>query len=421
MKAPDLRAGMWRVLCCMLLLALLLIASIAPVHAAPVQITGTFVGTDVGRDVTYTFAGKVQTHWAGSLFFDVDNGPRVHVFCIQIQVAVRRGDRYRSDGSVTKLVDGCKILYLLVKYPASTATTPDEGAARQLAIWVFSDQLDPNTITDPAVRSRTIALVNEAKAGQCPAQRIEAPNLTITPPNASAVVGQAVNYTVQAGPQDAGATATVTVTGPATLANGQQQGKVVLDAQGAAPFAVSINGVGNVTVQVTLPYRLSAGIVLSQLDPNVKTQRLVDAGNLDRVATAVAHVSVTAPTAVITPTAAPAPQPSPTPPPPPPPPPTHRPSKPKPTQTPEAAPVAEQPTAIAEQPTETATIDTSATATANQPTSAQPVSPPAGGAPQPVQLPNTGDSTDSTPGIVLGIVAVLFAGGWRLRRRGQRS
>ena len=109
---------------CLLLIAAVLAALITPVQAAPIQITGTFRGQDVGRFVTYTFAGATTTSWAGSLLLDIDNGPTVPVFCIQIQVAVRTGDRYKNDGPVQALPGGCQISYLLVHYPASTATTP---------------------------------------------------------------------------------------------------------------------------------------------------------------------------------------------------------------------------------------------------------------------------------------------------------
>ena len=48
---------------------------------------------------------------------------------------MRSGDRYRSDGAVIALPNGCQIRYLLDAYPASTAKDADEAAARQMAIW----------------------------------------------------------------------------------------------------------------------------------------------------------------------------------------------------------------------------------------------------------------------------------------------
>jgi LPXTG-motif cell wall-anchored protein len=402
---------------CLLLIAVVLAAWIASVQAAPIQITGTFRGQDVGRPVTYTYAGTTTTNWAGSLLLDIDNGPTVPVFCIQILVPVRAGDRYRNDGPVKALQGGCQIQYLLEHYPASTANTPDEAAARQMAIWVFSDNLDPTTITDAVVRDRTIALASEAQLGQCPSQRTDPPDLTLAPPTASATVGQSVTYTVQAGAQDAGASVSLTVTGPATFADGQQQGGVTLDAQGAATFQVQIAGPGDVTVNASLPYQLKGGVVFSQLDPNVQTQRLVIAGTLDRIATAAAQLSAVAPTAtpttMATPTAVPAPQPTEKPAPTP----TRRPSRPRST----AQPITVTPTA--EQPTESlpAVIEATAMpAPTEQPTQIAPEQAAGAAAGRPESLPNTGGSTGIGPGIIGGLVAVLLIGGWLLRKRGAR-
>jgi LPXTG-motif cell wall-anchored protein len=89
--------------------------------------------------------GKPLNDWAGTLKFKLDSGADLLVFCIQIDVRVRSGARYRGDGPVLALPNGCKIRYLLDKYPASSAYFADEAAARQLAIWVFSDDVDPTT------------------------------------------------------------------------------------------------------------------------------------------------------------------------------------------------------------------------------------------------------------------------------------
>ena len=136
---------------------------LAPGVAQAQTLTGTFVGKSIGREVAFQHQGKAHNDWAGVLKLKIDNGPEVPVFCIQIQVRVRAGDRYRSDGAVLALPNGCQIRYLLDKYPASSANNADEAAARQLAIWVFSDGVDPATIEDTKIRDRAIALVNEAK------------------------------------------------------------------------------------------------------------------------------------------------------------------------------------------------------------------------------------------------------------------
>ncbi|HJZ50202.1 MAG TPA: hypothetical protein VKE41_23690, partial [Roseiflexaceae bacterium] len=123
----------WRAAC--VALAILLMTS--TVFAAQ-PLTGTFKGIVIGRYVTFTTPQKKSvTDWAGVLSLQLDRdrpgdglGPLVPVFCIEVNVLVRGGDRYKSDGPVTALHGGCQIRYLLDRYPASTATTADEAAAR---------------------------------------------------------------------------------------------------------------------------------------------------------------------------------------------------------------------------------------------------------------------------------------------------
>src|SRR4051812_30483883 len=72
-------------------------------------LTGTFVGKVIGREVAFQYKGKAQNDWAGVLQLKLDDGPELSVFCIQIEVRVRSGDRYRSDGPVLSLPNGCQI------------------------------------------------------------------------------------------------------------------------------------------------------------------------------------------------------------------------------------------------------------------------------------------------------------------------
>jgi LPXTG-motif cell wall-anchored protein len=283
----------WRALLCVLALLCLSMPSLA----FGKSLNGTFLGKGTGRDVAFNHHGKPLSDWAGTLKFKLDSGEQLLVFCIQIDVRVSTGNRYRSDGPVLALPNGCKIRYLLDAYPAASAKDADEAAARQLAIWVFSDNVDPMTIEDTNVRDRTIALVTDATGKPCPKRRTEAPDLTIEPASASAAAGQVVAYTVRASPDDAGHAMTVSVGGPAVFADatganaGLQQQQVTLDGQSAATFWVLITGAGQIDVAVALPYRLEAGTVYSQIDDSHPTQRLVMAESLDLVANASAQIS----------------------------------------------------------------------------------------------------------------------------------
>jgi LPXTG-motif cell wall-anchored protein len=404
----------WRALLCVLALVCLGM----PLVAYGKSLNGTLLGKGTGRDVAFNHHGKPLSDWAGTLKFRLDSGEQLLVFCIQIDVRVSTGDRYRSDGAVLVLPNGCKIRYLLDTYPASSAQDAEEAAARQLAIWVFSDNVDPLTIQDAKVRDRTIALVNEAIRKPCPNRRAEAPDLTIEPTTTSAAAGQVVAYTVRASPADAGHSVTVSVGGPAVLAaaNGAsaslQQQQVILDGQSAATFWVLITGAGQINVAVALPYRLEAGTVYSQIDDSHPTQRLVMAESLDLVEKASALLSGVAGAPLLTtpteqtkaPTA------------PPPPPPTRRPSgnhkTPVPTEQPtEAVVVAE---AVGATPVLAAEA-TALPAPTSAPAGAAAVTAPAM---RPAQLPNTGGQASST-WLVLAIAGLLLSVGWIVRRHSQ--
>jgi LPXTG-motif cell wall-anchored protein len=415
---------------------LLAIGILAPGLAQAQALTGTFVGKSTGREVAFQHQGKSHNDWAGVLRLKIDNGPEVPVFCIQIQVRVRTGDRYRSDGAVLALPNGCQIRYLLDKYPASTANTADEAAARQLAIWVFSDGVDPTTIEDANVRDRATALVNEAKLGTCPARRTAAPNLTLAPPTATSATGQTVAYSVQAGAEDAGQSVTITVTGPAALSDangafaGGQQQQVTLDAQGLAKFWVTGTGAGAATVRVDLPYKLGAGTVFSHLDSGAPTQRLVLAETRALVASATGQLALAAPAPQPPPTEQPTAVPTqvaaqPTAPPPPPPPPTRRPARrtatPTPAEQPTETVISEtQATAIPSPPADTTATLAAAPAAGDQtpPSDQAATGAPAGGAaqPRPSSLPNTGSPSASMGWLLVLSVGLLALGGWLSRR-----
>jgi hypothetical protein len=421
----------------------------APVLALAQPLTGTFVGAGVGRKVAFSQNGKSRNDFAGVLRLKLDNGPEIPVFCIQIDVQVSRGNRYRSDGPVLALPNGCKIRYLLDHYPASTAKTADEAAARQLAIWVFSDGLDPATIQDATIRDRATALVADAAGKPCPLRNTSAPDLAIDPPTAAAAAGQLVAYTIRSEPAQAGHTVTVAVSGPAVISDaqgtntGQQQQQLALDAQGTLGIWILSTGAGQSTISVSLPYVIEAGTVFSHIDSNQPTQRLVSAERRDLVASASAQgvwsASAPAPSPSVVPT--PPGQPTATPPPATATPaPTHRPRESSPT--PEASP-AEQltPTAEAEEKqtatapaelagaetaaAETAAAETAAAGPANQAgaeqgaaaTPAQQASGAAGTAgPRPRALPRTGAPADlAIAPLIVGMLALI--GGWIVRRR----
>jgi hypothetical protein len=379
-----------------LLIALALVMLTATALAAQ-PLTGTFSAQIRGREVTYLQNGKPIHRWAGLYNLKLDSGEDVPVYCVQFGVRVNYGDRYRSDGPIQQLPNGCQIRYLLNKYPASTANTPDEAAARQLAIWSFSDNVDPTTITGTTtLRDRVIALVNEAHNAPCPATRAEIPDLTLEPPTASAQAGQTVTYTVRVAPPGIAPSVNIAVSGPATLAGGRQQASIPLNAAGVATFGVTGVGAGDSDISASLPYQLDSGVVFSPIDDTHKTQRLVMADKHNFAAKAAARALWTggAPPPQITPTQ-PAPQ--------------------QPTSTPKPRKKGPRPTEQPPTPTPTPEVTPEVAAAAPTPTLVATAAAAGGAPPQPRQLPRTGAPDDAARWLGMGIAALLLAIGISLR------
>jgi hypothetical protein len=296
--------------CCRALLcALAAVLFIAPAPSSADEIHGTYVGGGLGQGVSFVRNDAPRGAWAGTLRFQIDDGGEILVFCIQLDVGTSPGNRYRGAGAVEELRNGCQLRYILDNLPGSTASTAEEAAARQMAIWHFSDDVDLSTITDDhqALRERALAIADAAVAGPCPRRRTTPPDLRFQPPSLSSASGQRVTYVLSAGDLDAGQTVHVALTGQGVLDNGTRQADLVLDGSGATTVGLTSTGVGTTTVTADLPYRLEAGTVLSQLDESQPTQRLVMAEHSDLVAHAAAEtVWLDVPTAtaqVPTPTA----------------------------------------------------------------------------------------------------------------------
>lgn len=422
-QATHLR---WRALCAVLLAMLVVGAA----HAAQ-PITGTFVGRlpMQGQEVTFTTPDhQGDRHWAGVLQLQLDRdipgdrgGQLVQVFCIQVTIAVRTSDRYISDGTVTGLRGGCAIRYLLGKYPASDMPSPAEGAARQLAIWHFSDGIDLATVREASIRRRAIELASEAELATiagCPAAAPGVTTFQLEPQAASAPVGRATVFTVRVEPAGAAQRATIRVDGPAVLGDGQREISLPLQ-QGAASFTVTGQAAGRSAITAELPNQIDAGLVFSPVNLRNPTQRLVLAAPLSIQARAAldtlqATASPTStPTAIGTPTLTSTPTPA---------------NMPPPTATASATPTAPAGTPIATatstpshrapRPTSTpaaitATTVISATAPLATPASA-PTSPIA-----PRSLPRTGapGAGWTTPALIM--LALLLAGGGIALRAGK--
>ncbi len=260
-----------------LVMALALGVLASATAASAERLRGTYLGGGVGRRVAFQRGGRDRNAWAGTLRFKLDSGEELLAFCIQLDVGVRSGNRYKSDGPVVELPNGCQIANVLDNYPAKADLSADEAAARQLAVWHFSDDVDLATIPDAYqdIRDRATFIAYEAAEGACLARRTSAPDLRITPESAEVEVGQAIEYRVSADELAAGETVQATLSGPAVFEDGGQARELVLDDSGSAVVLVTSTAVGETELVVELPYTLEGGTVFSEIDASQPSQRLV--------------------------------------------------------------------------------------------------------------------------------------------------
>ena len=156
-NTPRKRTVLWLLVTALLVFGLVGIALAAGTHY---KITGW----SPGKRVSGTFNSQHKTFWAGVIKMkeiDGDGNPfgaDIPVFCTDLAHTTTKGVEYE----VSNLTMDCRILYILNKYPPSEpGLTNAEAAARQAAVWHYSDGfvIDPG---DP-VASRVQAIISEVE------------------------------------------------------------------------------------------------------------------------------------------------------------------------------------------------------------------------------------------------------------------
>lgn len=113
--------------------------------------------------------GSIQSHNAYVLYMGI-NGQDVPGFCTDMTANVSTGEcGYVKDGPAAAKID-----WLLLHYPASGTLSNQEAAARQSAIWYYSDNFVPTASTFVVTRTREIT-------GAVPASPNVVPVVTFNP------------------------------------------------------------------------------------------------------------------------------------------------------------------------------------------------------------------------------------------------
>ncbi|MEJ5351708.1 MAG: thioester domain-containing protein, partial [Melioribacteraceae bacterium] len=139
------------------------------------QVTGTAEGVSVSYINPYT--NQSASNYAGT-FKGTLNSQSVKFYCIDLQHSLVYNQDYWDEDFTPSEITYILNNYYPYKnnYSGQLSDINKEAAAIQMAIWHFSDGVNPNTITNNnTVKSRTLAIIADANANhnnQAPLQTL---------------------------------------------------------------------------------------------------------------------------------------------------------------------------------------------------------------------------------------------------------
>jgi len=239
------------------------------------NITGYFRDIGPGQSVSGDFNGHSKNTWAGTLVAEID-GEDAGTFCTDIEHPIYYDEAFTYEGPAT-----CQVAWLVTNYPPifGDAAYPDspptdplsnqnwELAARQAAVWYFSDGFVLNSSTRVEIRTRAQQIIDDVP-DPCEIT-LETPNLDVTPADVADIYPDEATqvFTVtatQGGQPMAGLVVSLSVTpeagfilSDATVTTGQD---------GSATFTVTAEAPGSVEIVAEASFNLPAGVMFSPVD-----------------------------------------------------------------------------------------------------------------------------------------------------------
>lgn len=223
--------------------------------------TGCLVGRGPGLlGITGTAGGNpVNAAFSGVLVVDIQ-GTWVLAYCTDLFRPIAAGDCLNAGGSVSPQVN-----WLIQNYPPLGDLADDEAAARQAAVWYFTNGF---IATDPRIQTRTQFIISQVPANPDPAALV--PRMTISPEHAINIlpIDTSHDFTISVtlGGQPVAGQVVDLTTDFGTLSTSS----VTTDANGSASFSLTNTagtaGVSN--VNASFPYTLPAGTAMNPVDPS---------------------------------------------------------------------------------------------------------------------------------------------------------
>jgi len=238
---------------------------------------GTVVDWSSGTTVKGTLNGETFENWGGTIHLELTDGPTVPVFCTDIPHHVGTGDAFEASDEEMD----CRVKWLMIHYPprmpdytpwpdgapGALSDRDEEIAARQAAVWHFSDGLEPdeNTIAG----QRALGIINLVPEDACAA---DAPDVSITPASTTNPINTSKTFTVTV--TRGGAPVSGQVVALSADIGTLSTGSVTTNDQGQATFTLTHDTPDTTSnVHATAEMLLPAGTIFVGLEPN--KQKLV--------------------------------------------------------------------------------------------------------------------------------------------------
>lgn len=242
-------------------------------------VTGVYKGLARSARIKGTVNGQNRTYTGGSMKLRID-GTNYPVFCTDLTHRVSNGNTFVA----TAEVQDCRIKYLMFNYPPSFNITNAEAAARQAAVWHYSDGFDPLN-NNNTQNQRALEIIEEVENitndGSEPARACVAVedqstyDLSLMPGTKALEVGQTQMMTVklfQGGFPVPNQDIDLSVNFGSLSTN-----QVTTDANGEATFTVTSNNAGTTEVTAQTKVNMPAGTIFQGTNP--ERQKLVLGGS----------------------------------------------------------------------------------------------------------------------------------------------
>jgi hypothetical protein len=235
---------------------LLLAGSPMAAWAACPGATGELTSTGHGEAINGTINGTPKAVGFGGVIFATINGqPNIPTFCINLLNPIAVGDCFNTGGPTSP-----QITWLLNHgYGPDNSQTNAENAARQAAVWYFSDSF----ITTDGHAARVQAIIDAVPPDPDPQQDV--PEIHLDPPSAVNVLPGNSVHTLTVNVTTGGQPRVGQVVDLTTTFGTLSSSSVTTDITGSATFTVTNTGgvPGTANISATFVYVLPAGTILN--------------------------------------------------------------------------------------------------------------------------------------------------------------